>query len=143
MGGRGGGRWNGRRIFIAFGSFNSHNKQSSAGEGRGGERSNRDISRGPAETRRQINYYRLRQVLSRLFHGGREWSLLLVAMSSCAACCTNGRTDVWSSGWGWGWGGGLLQGPAPHTDKRESNAKPAQECFTDIETSQCFMVVRA
>lgn len=33
---------------------------------------------------------------------------------------------VWSSGWG---GGGDLQGPAPHTDKRESNANPPRNAL--------------
>lgn len=65
---------------------------------------NRNISRAQAKPRRQINYYRPRQVLSRLFHGGRN-GLSPVMSVLGERWCVVYRVSVervWSSGWGGG-----------------------------------------
>ncbi|KAK1117809.1 hypothetical protein K0M31_015745, partial [Melipona bicolor] len=46
---------------------------------------------GPSENRRQINYYRQRQVLSRLFHGGRMVSAMSVLAGRPAGPRTQGQ----------------------------------------------------
>lgn len=49
-------------------------------------------------------------------------------------CWANGPTPAWyivsvERVWSSGWGEGDLQGPAPHTDKRESNANPPRNAL--------------
>lgn len=67
---------------------------------------------GARRNRRQINYYRRRQVLSRLFHGGREWYPPRGDVSVAGRVLYERSNGVWSRRRGEGEGGfkGL-----PHT----------------------------